>query len=56
MAGRAADRGPAPPGASGGILDRLCECVGTHVDVRHATFQIEPQSHRAHEDLGDLHA
>ena len=40
----------------GGILDRLCECVATHFDVRHATFQIEPQSHRAHEDLGDLHA
>ncbi len=40
----------------GGILDRLCECVGTRFDVRHATFQIEPQSHRAHEDLGDLHA
>ncbi len=40
----------------GGILDRLCECVGTHFDVRHATFQIEPLSHRAHEDLGDLHA
>jgi cobalt-zinc-cadmium efflux system protein len=40
----------------GGILDRLCECVGTHFDVQHATFQIEPESHRAHEDLGDLHA
>ena len=40
----------------GGILDRLCDCVATHFDVRHATFQIEPQSHRAHEDLGDLHA
>ena len=40
----------------GKVLDRLCECVATHFDVRHATFQIEPQSHRAHEDLGDLHA
>jgi cobalt-zinc-cadmium efflux system protein len=40
----------------GGILDRLCDCVATHFDVRHATFQIEPQSHRDHEDLGDLHA
>ena len=40
----------------GGILDRLCECVASHFDVRHATFQIEPQSHRDHEDLGDMHA
>ncbi len=40
----------------GGILDELCSCVATHFDVRHATFQIEPESHRAHEDLGDLHA
>ena len=40
----------------GGILDRLCECVATHFDVRHATFQVEPVSHRSHEDLGDLHA
>ena len=40
----------------GGILDRLCDCVATHFDVRHATFQVEPQSHRAHEDLGDMHA
>ena len=40
----------------GGILDRLSECVGTHFDVQHATFQIEPQSHRAHEDLGEMHA
>ena len=30
----------------GGILDRLCECVATHFDVRHATFQVEPVSHR----------
>jgi cobalt-zinc-cadmium efflux system protein len=40
----------------GGILDRLCDCVAAHFGVRHATFQVEPQSHRAHEDLGDLHA
>jgi cobalt-zinc-cadmium efflux system protein len=40
----------------GGILDELCSCVAAHFDVRHATFQIEPESHRAHEDLGDLHA
>ena len=38
----------------GGILDRLCACVATHFDVRHATFQVEPGRHRAHEDLGDL--
>ncbi len=40
----------------GGILDRLCECVAAHFGVQHATFQVEPISHRAHEDLGDLHA
>ncbi len=40
----------------GGILDRLCECVASHFGVRHATFQVEPVSHRAHEDLGDMHA
>jgi cobalt-zinc-cadmium efflux system protein len=39
----------------GGILDRLCDCVSSHFGVRHATFQVEPRSHRAHEDLGDLH-
>jgi cobalt-zinc-cadmium efflux system protein len=39
----------------GGILDRLCDCVASHFGVRHVTFQVEPQSHRAHEDLGDLH-
>jgi cobalt-zinc-cadmium efflux system protein len=40
----------------GGILDRLCECVASHFDVQHATFQVEPVSHRAHEDLGEMHA
>jgi cobalt-zinc-cadmium efflux system protein len=40
----------------GGILDRLCECVAVHFDVQHATFQVEPVSHRAHEDLGEMHA
>jgi cobalt-zinc-cadmium efflux system protein len=39
----------------GGILDRLCECVASHFDVQHATFQVEPVSHRAHEDLGEMH-
>ncbi|WP_134740398.1 cation diffusion facilitator family transporter [Nocardioides sp. 503] len=39
----------------GRILDQLCECVGEHFDVRHATFQVEPLSHEAHEDLGEVH-
>jgi cobalt-zinc-cadmium efflux system protein len=39
----------------GGILDRLCECAVSRFDVRHATFQVEPVSHRAHEDLGAEH-
>lgn len=40
-----ADRGVGP------ILDELCECVSAHFEVRHATFQVEPLSHEAHEDL-----
>jgi len=39
----------------GAILDDLCACVAEHFDVRHATFQVEPLSHEAHEDLGELH-
>ncbi len=39
----------------GEILDELCACVSDHFDVRHATFQVEPASHGAHEDLGELH-
>src|SRR5918999_1095385 len=39
----------------GRILDDLCECVSAHFDVRHATFQVEPLSHEAHEDLGEMH-
>jgi cobalt-zinc-cadmium efflux system protein len=39
----------------GPILDELCACVSEHFDVRHATFQLEPVSHGAHEDLGELH-
>lgn len=39
----------------GAILDELCVCVNDHFDVRHATFQVEPASHGAHEDLGELH-
>ena len=39
----------------GGILDRLCACTARDFGVRHTTFQIEPVSHRAHEDLGEAH-
>lgn len=39
----------------GAVLDDLCHCVAEHFDVRHATFQVEPVSHGAHEDLGELH-
>ncbi|WP_148615224.1 cation diffusion facilitator family transporter [Nocardioides rubriscoriae] len=39
----------------GPVLDQLCACVAEHFDVRHATFQVEPVSHRDHEDLGELH-
>ena len=39
----------------GAVLDALDECVGTHFGVRHTTFQVEPESHREHEDLGEMH-
>ena len=39
----------------GPVLDDLCHCVGEHFAVRHATFQVEPLSHRPHEDLGEVH-
>lgn len=39
----------------GGILDELSGCAAEHFDVRHATFQVEPESHREHEDLGQAH-
>lgn len=39
----------------GGMLDRLADCTAEHFDVRHSTFQIEPVTHRDHEDLGELH-
>ena len=39
----------------GATLDELCRCVGDHFGVRHATFQVEPVSHRDHEDLGEVH-
>ena len=38
----------------GSLLDEFSHCVAEHFDVHHATFQIEPESHRAHEDLGAL--
>lgn len=37
----------------GPLLDRLQECAAEHFEVQHATFQVEPDSHRAHEDLGE---
>ena len=39
----------------GAVLDDLCHCVAEHFGVQHATFQVEPESHRAHEDLGEVH-
>jgi cobalt-zinc-cadmium efflux system protein len=39
----------------GRILDELCACTAEHFAVRHATFQVEPLSHEAHEDLGEMH-
>ena len=38
----------------GRILDELGECVATHFGIDHATFQVEPESHREHEP-GDAH-
>ncbi|MFS3127449.1 cation diffusion facilitator family transporter [Nocardioides sp. Bht2] len=37
----------------GEVLDRVSACVADHFGIRHVTFQIEPVSHRAHEDLGE---
>ena len=39
----------------GELLDELCAAVGDDFDVEHTTFQVEPRSHRAHEDLGHHH-
>jgi len=44
-----AERGVGP------LLDEFSDCVAAHFDVEHATFQIEPDGHRAHEDLGPAH-
>ena len=38
-----AERGVGP------ILDDLTACVATHFGIDHATFQVEPESHRDHE-------
>jgi cobalt-zinc-cadmium efflux system protein len=40
----------------GSLLDEFSACVATHFGVEHVTFQIEPETHRAHEDLGEAHA
>ena len=40
---------------AGALLDELCACVSADFDVEHVTFQVEPRSHRAHEDLGHDH-
>jgi cobalt-zinc-cadmium efflux system protein len=39
----------------GATLDELSRCVADHFDVHHATFQVEPVTHREHEDLGEVH-
>jgi cobalt-zinc-cadmium efflux system protein len=46
--GALADRGV------GAILDELCACTTTQFGIDHATFQIEPETHRGHEDLGPV--
>jgi cobalt-zinc-cadmium efflux system protein len=40
----------------GSLLDEFSGCVASHFEVDHVTFQIEPESHRDHEDLGEAHA
>jgi cobalt-zinc-cadmium efflux system protein len=40
----------------GSLLDEFSDCVAAHFAVEHVTFQIEPESHREHEDLGEAHA
>src|SRR4051795_12584410 len=40
----------------GSLPDEFSACVAAHFAVDHVTFQIEPESHRAHEDLGEAHA
>lgn len=38
----------------GSLLDEFSECVSAHFEVDHATFQVEPESHRSHEHLGEV--
>ena len=38
----------------GEILDELGGCVASHFGIDHATFQVEPESHREHEP-GEAH-
>jgi len=38
----------------GGLLDELTRCVSGEFGVDHATLQVEPATHRAHEDLGGV--
>ncbi len=40
----------------GPLLDEFSSCVAAHFEVEHVTFQIEPESHRDHEHLGEAHA
>jgi cobalt-zinc-cadmium efflux system protein len=40
----------------GSLLDEFTACIAAHFSVDHVTFQIEPESHRDHEDLGEAHA
>ncbi len=35
---------------TGRLLDELSECLATHFDVAHSTFQLEPAEHAEHED------
>ncbi len=39
----------------GAVLDELARCAREDFGVEHATFQVEPQSHQEHEDLGQDH-
>lgn len=39
----------------GRLLDEFSSCVAEHFAVEHATFQVEPAGHRAHENLGPAH-
>ncbi len=40
----------------GGLLDEVSGCLAEHFALDHVTVQIEPESHREHEDLGEAHA